>query len=317
MIGIGPFPMTLVVLLASLTAAVLSARWWHRRTPGPDGGSESTGSGSTRSGSSRSEPARTPSTTTPGSVIVDMVFIGAVMARVAFILQWLPQYLDDPWSMVRIGDGGFTLWAGILAAIGWGAWRIRNLPSLRRPLAAGVMIGLLSWAFLGGALTLLRNSSAVLPTTELNTLDGAATTLQEMSGKPMVVNLWATWCPPCRREMPALARAQNQHADVSIILVNQGEGPDEIREYLGAEGLVLDNVLLDPFSSVMQEVGSRGLPTTLFFDADGVLVDTHMGELSSASLSQKLQRFDLAPAGTGSSGAASPATGSTRSTEKL
>src|SRR3546814_1959395 len=59
--------------------------------------------------------------------------------------------------------------------------------------------------------------------------------------------------------------------------------------------LQLSNVLLDPFSSVMQESGSRGLPTTLFFDADGRLVDTHMGELSNASLAVKLRRFGAAP----------------------
>ncbi|MGY0557062.1 MULTISPECIES: redoxin family protein [unclassified Lysobacter] len=296
MLSVGPFPISLVVLLVSLVAAVLSARWLHCRTV--DGG-EAAGSGSAGSASAR-----------PGSIIVDMAFIGVVVARVAFIVQWLPQYLEDPWSMVRIGDGGFTLWAGIVAAIGWGVWRIRKLPSLRRPLAAGVVAGLLSWAFLGGALTLLQNSSAALPTTALSTLDGEPTSLEAMSGQPIVLNLWATWCPPCRREMPVLAQAQQQHADVSIILVNQGEGPDEIRDYLSSEGLLLDNVLLDPFSSVMQEVGSRGLPTTLFFDAKGALVDTHMGELSAASLSQKLQRFDLAPAVTGS-----PATGSTTSTE--
>src|SRR3546814_15481781 len=59
--------------------------------------------------------------------------------------------------------------------------------------------------------------------------------------------------------------------------------------------LQLSNVLLDPFSSVSQEAGSRGLPTTLFFDADGRLVDTHMGELSEATLTQKLHRFGPAP----------------------
>src|SRR3546814_2059544 len=69
----------------------------------------------------------------------------------------------------------------------------------------------------------------------------------------------------------------------------------EIRDYLRESHLQLSNVLLDPFSSVMQESGSRGLPTTLFFDADGRLVDTHMGELSNASLAVKLRRFGAAP----------------------
>src|SRR3546814_12089073 len=83
--------------------------------------------------------------------------------------------------------------------------------------------------------------------------------------------------------MPVLAKAQEERGDVTFVFVNQGESESEIRDYLRESHLQLSNVLLDPFSSVMQESGSRGLPTTLFFDADGRLVDTHMGELSNRS----------------------------------
>ena len=95
--------------------------------------------------------------------------------------------------------------------------------------------------------------------------------------------------------MPVLAKAQAQRSDVTFAFVNQGESESLIRDYLRESRLQLGNVLLDPFSSVSQESGSRGLPTTLFFDADGRLVDTHMGELSDASLAVKLQRFGAAP----------------------
>src|SRR3546814_7473677 len=70
-----------------------------------------------------------------------------------------------------------------------------------------------------------------------------------MTGEPMVVNLWATWCPPCRREMPVLAKAQEERGDVTFVFVNQGESESEIRDYLRESHLQLSNVLLDPFSS--------------------------------------------------------------------
>lgn len=227
--------------------------------------------------------------------ILNMLVTGLVAARLGFVLRWLPQYLSDPWSIIRIGDGGLSVWTGVLAALAYGFWQARKTELLRRPLALGVTAGLASWVFLGGALALLQQSVLKLPTRELMTLDGAAVNLSTMSGKPMVVNLWATWCPPCRREMPVLASAQAQREDVTFALVNQGESEQAIRSFLRSENLQLRNVLLDPLSSVLQEAGSRGLPTTLFFDADGRLVDTHMGELSQASLMQKLQRFERAP----------------------
>lgn len=224
-----------------------------------------------------------------------MFFIGILVARLAFVLRWLPDYLAEPWSVLRIGDGGFTWWAGLLAGLAWGWWKLRRTPGLRTPLLAGLVAGLVAWGGLLGSVWLMQQSSAALPTTEMTTLDDERVNLSEMSDRPMVVNLWATWCPPCRREMPVLAEAQQSQSDIEFVFVNEGEGPDQIREYLQAEGLSLDNVLLDPFSSLMHEMGARGLPTTLFFDADGRLVDFHMGELTRAGLASKMQALDGPP----------------------
>ena len=269
MVSLGPFPMPLVVLLVALAIAV-AVGWKVARVPGQP-------------------PLKVMPT------LLDMMVVGVVAARLGFVLQWLPEYLADPWAIVRIGDGGFSLWVGVLAGLAFGTWRARKVKPLRRPLAMGVLAGLVSWAALGGSLTLVQQSTLKLPATELATLDRGATSLSAMSGKPMVVNLWATWCPPCRREMPVLADAQARRGDVTFAFVNQGESEDVIRDYLRGEDMQLQNVLLDVFSSVSQEAGSRGLPTTLFFDADGRLVDTHMGELSEASMAQKLQRFGPTP----------------------
>jgi thioredoxin-like negative regulator of GroEL len=75
------------------------------------------------------------------------------------------------------------------------------------------------------------------------------------------------------------------------VFVNQGEGANEVRDYLRGGAMALRNVVLDPASRVSQSTGARGLPTTLFFDAGGRLVDVHMGELTRAGLAQKLRRF--------------------------
>lgn len=266
MVSLGPFSMSLVVLLVALTIAVLVARILVVPVQG--------------------EPAPKPLST-----FLDMLLVGALVARLAFVLAWWPQYLADPWSIIRIGDGGFALWAGVPAGLAFGAWRARHVAALRRPLWFGAAAGLAAWALLGGALLLMQQSVLKLPTIELSTLDGGSARLSAMTGKPIVVNLWATWCPPCRREMPVLSRAQARHGDVTFVFVNQGESESDVRSYLRESRLPLRNVLLDPFSSVSRESGARGLPATLFFDANGRLVDTHIGELSDASLAVKLRRF--------------------------
>lgn len=273
MVSLGPFSTSLVILLLPVAVAAAVAHVSSRRAAGAD-----------------PDAPAVPVVST----LLDMLLAGVVAARLAFVLRWLPQYVAEPWSVLRIGDGGFSLWAGMLGGLGWGAWKAYRNPGLRRPLLRSATAGLLAWAVLGGALTWLQSSVIRLPDTGLATLDGQSARLSQLSGKPVVVNLWATWCPPCLREMPVLAEAQKARSDVSFAFVNQAEGEATIRAYLERAGIELDNVLLDPFSAVAQEVGSRGLPTTLFFHADGRLADTHVGELTPASLAHKLQRMGAA-----------------------
>ena len=85
----------------------------------------------------------------------------------------------------------------------------------------------------------------------------------------MVINLWASWCPPCRREMPVLAAAQKKNTDVLFIFANQGEDGSTVQNYLTRAGLTLDNVYLDSGTNFGHEVGSTALPTTLFYDPNG------------------------------------------------
>nr|WP_309473771.1 TlpA disulfide reductase family protein [Oligella urethralis] len=128
----------------------------------------------------------------------------------------------------------------------------------------------------------------------MSTIDSEPVSLTSFSGKPVVVNLWATWCPPCRREMPVFVQAQADYPDLAVVMINQGESTQAINAFLKSEGLELEHVLLDPSSAMMREVGSRGLPTTLFFDAEGKMLDAHMGEITMPSLKNTLKnRFGL------------------------
>ena len=273
MIGVGPFPLYVVVVGLCALLAWGVARTLARRLPDA-------------------------SHRMAGALVVDALFVGLLAARIAYVLVWWREYAIAPVSVIRIGDGGFNPWAGLAAGIAFVAWRTRAATLLRRPVLAGIAAGTLAWAAASAAFWWMQQSAQPLPDSALATLDGQPTALADYRGQPVVVNLWATWCPPCRREMPVLARAQAAYPGVSFVLVNQGEDLHTIRGYLEETGLDLQHVLRDPHSRTMAETGARALPTTLFFDASGRLVDTHLGELTGASLADTLRsRYGEVPKG--------------------
>lgn len=215
------------------------------------------------------------------------VLSAIVAARVAFAFAFWSHYAEQPWRVIDVRDGGFTPWVGLVAAlIVGGLLALRN--ATKRPaIVAGVTVGTIVWV-LATSLVPTAAPSQRLPSLTLVDLDERPVPLASFVGKPVVVNLWASWCPPCRREMPALMRAQQAHPDVAFVFVNQGESARTIRQYMKAEGLRLANVLLDRGGQLPRATRSLGLPTTLFYDAKGALVDERVGELSSATLAQRL-----------------------------
>ena len=233
-----------------------------------------------------------------GALFTDALLVGLLAAPLGYVLRWWPEYAVAPWSILAIGDGGFLWWIGLPAALAFAGWRSAGQPQLRTPLLAGIAAGMLAWFALGATLALLQRSAPPLPDIAVVTLDGSHARLDASAGKPVVLNLWATWCPPCRREMPVFEDAVQAYPGVRFVLLNQGEDAATISDYLDREGLHLHaQVLLDLYSLAMPATNTRGLPTTLFFDADGHLVDTHMGELTRASLADTLRkRFGVRPA---------------------
>ena len=162
----------------------------------------------------------------------------------------------------------------------------RGLSSRKRTLLA-LALWVLAWQGILGGLRLMDKPA--LSEMQVTLLSGESTNLAALAdGKPMVVNLWASWCPPCRREMPVLAAAQQRETGISFVFANQGENAATVQRYLSASRLDLANVLLDHDTRLGFVAGSGTLPLTLFYDASGRLVDTHLGALSAASLASKL-----------------------------
>lgn len=216
-----------------------------------------------------------------------MLLAGAIAARLAFVVQFHAAYARAPLEILDIRDGGWTPLAGLAVAAAYALAVGLRRKGWGRPLAAA--IGTAGAVWIVGALALgALGQAARLPALRMSALDGQPVTLTDFLGKPTVVNLWATWCPPCRREMPVLQQAQAERADVNFVFVNQGESAQKVQSWLAAQQLPLRNVVLDARGEAGVAMGARGLPTTLFFDAQGRLADTRVGELSRATLAQRL-----------------------------
>lgn len=223
----------------------------------------------------------------------DIFLASMVTARVGFVIQYFEYYQDNLWGIIDIRDGGFHVIAGLFGAMALTAWKLWRHANIRRPLSIAVASGLLTWGSVSLLVTLVESSSRNMPETSFSLLDGTPVTLQEMAkDKPIVVNLWASWCPPCIREMPVLEQAQQENPGITFVFVNQGEYPETITQFMAQHQLSLNNVLTDTSASLGRTTGSQALPTTLFYDANGKQVNAHLGELSKASLAHNLRNFN-------------------------
>lgn len=122
--------------------------------------------------------------------------------------------------------------------------------------------------------------------------DRGMVTLTAAPGQPTVVNFFAAWCEPCKRELPALQAAAAGHPDVRFLGVDHQDSRLDAIELLDAHGVTYP-AGYDPRGDIAAKYAVRGLPATAFISADGRIVDFHQGELSAAELRERLDRLTL------------------------
>jgi thiol-disulfide isomerase/thioredoxin len=205
---------------------------------------------------------------------------GVVAARLGFVAQHFSAFRAEPWSIIAIWQGGFAPTIGVAGAA------TAVLVVLGRQRATALLLGALVVLSLGhaGLTAAFAPEPRPLPRgLTVYNLGGAPVAIDTMRGKPFVLNLWATWCGPCRREMPMIIDVARQ-SNIPVLLINQREDRAAVRRFLTSEGLGGDAIALDPGGHVAVATMAGGYPTTLFVDSAGGIVHRHTGEISRASL---------------------------------
>lgn len=130
------------------------------------------------------------------------------------------------------------------------------------------------------------------PDFQLTGLDGQPHHLQDYLGKPILLNFWATWCGPCRREMPLLQKtaAEFQPNALLLIGVDQGENAATVSAYVKELGITFP-ILLDEQLEATEKYRVIGLPTSFFIDTHGIIRSKNVGVLSDETLQDHLDRL--------------------------
>ncbi len=128
------------------------------------------------------------------------------------------------------------------------------------------------------------NVGNLAPDFQLRNLDGQAVSLRQFRGRPVLLNFWATWCPPCRAEMPLLQQVYENKAlsDKGLVIlgVDLGENAATVDAFMKSNGLSF-MVLLDAEQIVAQHYNVGAIPTTFFIDKDGIIKDVRIGAFAS------------------------------------
>ena len=106
---------------------------------------------------------------------------------------------------------------------------------------------------------------------------GEAATLASLEGKPVILHFWASWCPPCRTEMPAMSKWVQAHPDVQVVMISLDYDQDGAEVFYAQKNIPLPLNMGNQRDTMA--LGVRGLPATIVIDADGNIKKRHMGDL--------------------------------------
>lgn len=187
----------------------------------------------------------------------------------------------------------FPFWRWLIFGLVVAALALGSVKLLQEA-AAGSYSGSLP----GGGVVLLPGASRAsapkagepAPQFTLQTLDGKTASLGDYRGQAVMVNFWATWCPPCRAEMPDMEQVyqEKKQDGFSVLAVNIQEARDPIAQFVNKFGLTFP-ILMDVSGEVTQRYGIYGLPSSYFIDPEGKIAEVNVGPLSKAAISRKVE----------------------------
>jgi cytochrome c biogenesis protein CcmG/thiol:disulfide interchange protein DsbE len=132
---------------------------------------------------------------------------------------------------------------------------------------------------------------AAAPDVQFETLDGHKVSLMSYAGRPLVVNFFATWCVPCKAELPLIESRFVRLAPrgLAVLGADEQEDSDRVRAFVRAHGVTYP-VVIDTGPAI-DTYGGDAIPTSLFIDRTGVLRGVHVGEMTPDILDEELQKI--------------------------
>lgn len=138
----------------------------------------------------------------------------------------------------------------------------------------------------------IRQGNAA-PDFSVKMTDGAEKTLSSLRGKPVMLHFWATWCPPCVRELPMIAEAAQVYSGrLEVFAVSSGETRGTVSAYLARQGGLLSSFVsgYDDTAEVSFLYGVSAIPMTIFIDEQGIITSVNVGAFTASSLDSAIRR---------------------------
>lgn len=235
-----------------------------------------------------------------------LVLALVLFARIGFVAKNWPAYQSSPLSALYFWQPGYDVLSGAVGATAFFAvcWLVSRRQAIVVARGFGIpLLAFLAFALLTPAWQTTGNirSGDRAPELVMADLQGDRVALAATTGHPTVVNIWATWCLPCREEIPLLNQAYDHFADqhFTLIGVNLSESASTVRRFV-AQQPVAYPVWIDPQGaerhaspsrSLFHRVGAMAVPTTLFIDCSGHVEQVVVGRLDPGTLYSGINRI--------------------------
>jgi len=152
-----------------------------------------------------------------------------------------------------------------------------------------LLLAILGWALLTRGAAPAATIGSMAPDVALADLDGAPIRLDELRGRPVIINFWASWCGPCVEEFPLLNEASERHGADGLVVIGivYQDRSEAAREFMARNGATWQ-AAMDPGERVAGAYGILAPPETFFIGRDGTIVARQIGQFSAASLEDKV-----------------------------